>query len=368
MFSNCNEKIGFNIKKLIQFFILSLISTICLPLTANEFDETRVVSETTLPAINLLDNLKFKEFLDAYRRLSKASDQLSLPEFRKLSTQFFVPPDTIYETINRIENVVVLGKNQNKIPIRIFIPDVSKILPVIVYFHRGGWVFGNIEEADPVCRKLANHLGCIVASVEYRLAPENPFPKPLEDCYDATQWIAKNASHFGGDRANLIVCGESAGGNLAAAVALMARDVQEPSISAQLLIYPVISSSIEDASYDKCVDRYFLTKDAMNFFWSMYLKSPGDDKNPYASPDQATDFTRLPPALIITAEYDPLRDEADKYAKNLHEAGVNVILRCFSEVIHGFIDLPFYHESQKIGWIKEIGKSLKNLEQLKESK
>lgn len=310
---------------------------------------------------NLLDDHKFKDFIEAFIRISKASQKLSLDEARKLSTQFFLSQNTVYEPIARIENIEILGKQQNKIPLRIFIPSESKILPVLIYFHRGGWVFGNIEEADPVCRKLANHLECIVVAVEYRLAPENPFPKPLDDCYDATQWIAENAGRFGGEAMNLVVCGESAGGNLATAVALMARDKQGPFLSGQLLIYPVISSMIEDASYDNCPDRYFITKEAMKFFWSMYLQSPTDYKNPYASPDQAKDLSNLPPTLIITAEYDPLCHEAEEYANKLSQAGVNVILKCFPKVIHSFIDLPIYEESQKNIWIDEIGRLLKKL-------
>ncbi len=317
------------------------------------------MSTTEALSANLLDNPKFKEFIDAFIHLSKTAEQRSLAEARKFSTEFFLPPDTVYEPVNRVEDIEISGKHQNKIPLRIFIPNESSMLPVLIYFHRGGWVFGNIEEADPVCRKLANHLGCIVVAVEYSLAPENPFPKPLDDCYEATQWTAENIRDFGGDSSNLIVCGESSGGNLAAAVTLMARDKQGPALSAQLLICPIISSFIEESSYDSSVDRYFLTKDAMKFFWSMYLQSPGDDKKSYASPNLATDFIGLPPALVITAEYDPLRNEAESYASQLRQAGVSVESKCFPEVIHGFIDLPIYEENQKADWINEIGILLK---------
>lgn len=317
--------------------------------------------QKTTPPVNLLDNPKFKEFVDAFTQLAKTSQDLSLDEGRKFSTKFFLPPETVYEPVHRIENIEILGKDQNKIPLRIFIPTPSKEQPVLIYFHRGGWVFGNIEEADPVCRKLANHLGCIVAAVGYRLAPENPFPKPLEDCYKATQWISENAGSFGGSSKKLIACGESAGGNLAAAVALMARDKKGPSLCAQLLIYPITTTDIKDESYDTCADRYFLTKDAMKFFLSLYLQSPEDSKNMYVSLDRAVDCSHLPPALIITAEYDPLHAEAEEYAKKLQKAHVNVILKCFPEVIHGFIDLPIYEEKQKVAWIKEIGNLFKSL-------
>ena len=143
-----------------------------------------------LPSKNLLDDQEFKEFISAFGEVIKASEKLSLTEERKLSSQFFLSSKTVYEPVKQIENVEVPGRHQNKIPVRVFIPDSSKALPVIVYFHRGGWVFGNVEEADPVCRKLANHLQCIIASVDYSLAPEYPFPRGLEDCYDATKWIA----------------------------------------------------------------------------------------------------------------------------------------------------------------------------------
>jgi acetyl esterase len=311
--------------------------------------------------IDLLRNHEFKQFIDAFISISKTAEQLPLPEVRKLSTQFFLPTDTVYEPVHRIENLEILGKDHNQIPLRIFIPNDSKRLPVLMFFHRGGWVFGNIEEADPICRKLANHLGCLVVAVDYRLAPENPFPKPLDDCYEATEWIANNASNFGGDHSKLMVGGESAGGNLAAAVALMARDRQGPSLSAQVLIYPVICSDIKDNAYDHCVDSYFLTKDSMKFFWSMYIQSPEQCKNKYASPDHAIDFSNLPPALIITAEYDPLYHEANDYANKLKQAGVQVISKCFPKVIYGFIDLPIYKENQKVRWISEIGNLLKQL-------
>ena len=155
------------------------------------------------------------------------------------------------------------------------------------------------------------------------------------------------------------MCGESAGGNLAATVALMARDEKKPFVSGQLLICPIISSMIHEAPYQNCVDQYFLTKGAMQFFWSVYLQSPENYSKPYASPNLASDFKGLPPAVIITAEYDPLHEEGENYADHLKAAGVPVLSKCFSEVIHGFIDLPIYDEEAKIAWIDEIGKLLK---------
>lgn len=321
------------------------------------------IMPTEVP-VNLLENIRFKEFLDAFTKLSESFAQVSFNEQRKLSTEFFLSKGAVYVPVKHIENTEVPGQNGSKIPLRIYRPSDSKILPVLIFFHRGGWIFGSIEEADPVCRKLANHLECVVISVEYRLAPENPFPIPVEDCYTATQWISENADHFGGNSKNLIVCGESSGGNLAAAVALMARDKNGPLLSAQLLIYPAISAIINDADYDSCVDRYFLTKETMKFFWGTYLQSPENYKNVYASPGQAGDLSNLPPTLLITAEYDPLSSEGLEYAKKLSQAGVKVVTKCFPEVIHGFIDLPIYEENQKVAWIKEIAIQLKQIRML----
>lgn len=310
------------------------------------------------PTKDLLADPAFKQFIDKANLVAELSESRSFPEQRRMSTQFVLTPEIVYEPVKAIEDVQIDGPDKNKITIRIYTPNHTTKLPIIVYFHGGGWVFGNLEDADPVCRRLANHANCIVASVEYRLAPEHPFPKPLEDCYTATQWMAENGARFGGDSKRLIVSGESAGGNLAAAVALMARDKQGPPITAQLLLYPAISSSIVDSAYDQCEDRYFLTKDSMEFFWSMYLQRAGDDKNPYASPDRARDFSGLPPAVIITAEYDPLRHEAERYADQLGKAGVKVIAKCFPGVIHGFIFIPLYEERQKAAWSEKIGQYL----------
>jgi len=314
-----------------------------------------------LSHMDLLSDPIFKEFIEAFMQLSRASEQLSLPEVRARSTQFFLSRDPVYESVERTEDLQIIGNDGNFIPLRIFVPKAETPLPVLMFFHRGGWVFGSVEEADPVCRKLANHVGCVVISVDYRLAPENPFPKPLEDCYEATKWAAANCKSYGGDADKLIVCGESAGGNMASVVTMMARDMDGPAIAAQVLICPVISSTINDEVYKNSVDRYFITKGAMKFFWEVYLQSPTEGTNPYASPEKSPDLKGLPPALVVTAEYDPLAIEAERYGQALKQAGVPVIVRQFPEVIHSFIDLPIYPESEKKAWIEQIGQSLNEL-------
>lgn len=304
-------------------------------------------------------NPQFKKFIDDFQKLTKNST--SIDETRKSITKYFLPSNTVYEDVKRIEDVEISGADKHKVPVRIYIPDDSQTLPVLIYFHRGGWVFGSIEEADPVCRKLANHLGCIVASVGFRLAPEHPFPEPLEDCYLATHWIADNASLFGGDKKKLMVGGESCGGNLAAAVALIARNKKGPKLAAQILIYPVISSTLDEETYKSSVDQHFITRESMKFFWSMYAQTPEHLEHPYASLDRATDLKDLPPALIVTAEQDPLHHEAELYAAELNKAGVKTVFKCFPEVVHGFLDLPFYSEVQKNSWLKEVRRLLGHL-------
>lgn len=308
----------------------------------------------------LLDDPNFKSFIDEFNEHVEAFSHLPFSEQRKLDAQFLLKHNKCCESIHRIEDLEISGEDSNEIPLRIYIPNESKNLPVMLYFHGGGWVFGGIEESDAVCRRLANYCSCIVASVEYRLAPEFPFPKPLEDCYAATKWMAQNAHNFGGN-GKIIVSGESAGGNLAAAVALMARNRKGPKLAAQLLMYPVISSTIQDVVYDRCADQCFITKDAMKFFWDMYIQSSGEYKNPYASLDYNSDLKNLPPAIIITAEYDPLSYDSDKYSMQLEQASVRVIKKSFPKLIHGFLYIPLYEEKQKVEWTKEIGTSLHEL-------
>lgn len=308
---------------------------------------------------DLMQDPQFVEFITKFGDMCKATQTVSMDEARLMCTKFFLPANLAVEPVKEIEDKEIRGADENLIHLRIYVPKREGKLPTLVYFHRGGWVFGNIEECDPVCRKLANRLGCVVISVDYRLCPENPFPKPLDDCYAAAQWAYDNAETYGGDKDKLIVCGESAGGNMAAAVALMARDRKGPQIAAQLLICPIISSTIEDHPYDASVDKYFITKDAMKFFWSVYVQSPEHHGHQYAALESTKDLNDLPPAVIVTAEYDPLHQEAIDYAARLKHSGVKAITHCVPGVIHGFIDLPIYDDEKKNKWIDDIARLLK---------
>lgn len=214
--------------------------------------------------------------------------------------------------------------------------ESDELLPTIVFFHGGGWVVGSPGSHDGICRRLCNSMGAIVISVDYRLAPECKYPAAAEDCYAATVWASKFIENFGGDPQRLIVCGDSAGGNLAAVVALMARDRGGPSIAAQILFYPITDHNFDTASYQENGKGYFLTTETMKWFWNHYLETPEQGQEPYASPLHA-DLQGLPPAIVLTAEYDPLRDEGLAYADKLEAAGVTVRrIACLGQ-IHGFL-------------------------------
>jgi acetyl esterase len=242
------------------------------------------------------------------------------------------------ETVGSVEDRLIRGP-ASELPVRIYTPAGVEQgpLPALVYLHGGGWVLGSIESHDPVCRALANHARCLVVSVGYRLAPEHPFPAAPEDCYAATCWVAEHAREIKADPARIAVGGDSSGGNLAAAVTLMARDRQGPALCYQVLIYAETDYyEPGTVSYTTYREGYGLTREEMIWFWDQYLARPEDRVHPYAAPLRATDLSNLPPALIITAEYDPVRDEAEHYARRLQQAGVPVQLSRYAGMIHGF--------------------------------
>lgn len=222
------------------------------------------------------------------------------------------------------------------VPVRIYRPAGEGPRPLLVWQHGGGWVVGDLETADNTCRHLCAAAGCVVASVDYRRAPEAKFPAPLEDCLAALQWAAAHAEELGADPSRLAVGGDSAGGNLAAAAALRARDEGGPAIAFQLLVYPVMDARCDSPSYGENGEGYGLTAAAMRWYWSHYLADEAAGANPLASPLRAPDVSGLPPALVITAQYDPLRDEAEAYAERLRAAGVPAACSRYPGMNHGF--------------------------------
>lgn len=229
-----------------------------------------------------------------------------------------------------------LSTEGHQIPIKIFIPKGSKEpLPVFMYYHGGGFAYGTYDTKPNVCKAIAVKANCIVVSVDYRLSPEHPFPAAINDCYEATQWVAEHAQEFGGDGSRIAVGGESAGGNLSACVSVMARDKRTPKILHQTLLYPAVDMTMSEPSIEKNGEGYMLTKPLMVKFRTAYVPNETDRRNTYCSPTFA-DLKDLPPALVITAEYDPLVDEGNKYAEKLKAAGVPVRHKQFNDTIHDF--------------------------------
>ena len=225
------------------------------------------------------------------------------------------------------------------IPVRIYTPSGDGPFAAVGWFHGGGWVVGDLDTADGTARHLAVGAGCVVVSVDYRLAPEAKFPAASDDCYAATEWITQNAASINVDPARIAVGGDSAGGNLAAAVALMAKDRGGPSLVFQLLVYPVTAMDFGTGSYRQNSNGPLLTEDAMKWYWKQYLSSEADAANPYAAPLVAKDLSGQPPALVITAELDPLCDEGEAYGQRLQAAGVPTIITRYDGMIHGFFGM-----------------------------
>jgi acetyl esterase len=232
------------------------------------------------------------------------------------------------------------------IPVRLYRPGSDGPLPVVVYFHGGGFVIGDIATHDAICHRLAAGVPALVVSVDYRLAPEHPFPAAVEDCDAATGWVSAHAVELGADPARLAVAGDSAGGNLATVVARHARDRGGPPVAFQLLIYPGIDMTRSFPSHSENGEGYLLDTDTMTWFLGNYL-ADADPRHPDASPIFAEDLSNLPPALVLTAEFDPLRDEGETYAQRLREAGVVATTSRYDGMIHAFYGLDGILDSAK---------------------
>jgi len=220
-------------------------------------------------------------------------------------------------------------------PMRIYIPDGEGPLPVVVYFHGGGFVGGGLSVVDEPARALANDVGAIVVAASFRLAPEHKFPAATDDTFAALRWVADHAADFGGDPARIAVMGDSAGGSLAAVAAQRARDAGGPRLVAQVLVYPVVDPTARLASRELFGEGYVITARGMDWFWEQYLGSPADTRNALAAPAKADSLASLPPALVLTTEYDVSRDEAEAYAKRLADSGVETECIQFDGLIHG---------------------------------
>lgn len=233
--------------------------------------------------------------------------------------------------LERVEDIATA----TGIPMRLYQVDANATPPVLLYFHGGGFVLGNIKSHDVLCCHLAARSGMAILSVDYRLAPEEPYPAALHDCYDALEFVTKHQQELGIDATSLVVAGDSAGGNLALAVALRSRDLDGPAITGQVLIYPVVGQDYETESYEEFAVGYGLTRDTMKWFWDQYLGEQTADG--YADLTRANTLSGLPPAHVITAEYDVLRSEGEQLVKDLIAAGVSTTHQQYEGMLHGFI-------------------------------
>ena len=241
------------------------------------------------------------------------------------------------EPVGEVTDLTIAGPG-GELPLRLYRPASGRPRPALLYFFGGGWVLGTIDTADGVSRSLANSSGALVVVPGYRLAPEHPFPAAIDDCYAALRWVAGHAAEIGADPARLAVGGDSAGGNLAAAVALRAR-ADGPALAGQLLVYPNTDQLADDESMRAADDPYLFNRRSVAWYRQHYLASPADAANPLASPLRAESLAGLPPALVITAEYDPLRDQGEAYARRLADDGVPVELRRYQGMVHGFFTM-----------------------------
>jgi acetyl esterase len=269
-------------------------------------------------------------------------ETLSAPEARELflAAREVLAPDP--PPVAEIRELSAPGPAGAAVPLRLYRGATTApgdTLPALVYFHGGGWVIGNLDTHDSLCRHLANGARCIVVAVDYRLAPEHKFPAAVEDCFAATAWVAQEAAALGVDRERLAVGGDSAGGNLAAVASLIARDRGAPTLRCQALLYPAVECGMTHASHDRFAEGYLLTRPTMKWFYEHYLRGSAGVDDWRASPLRTADLSGVAPALVLTAGNDVLCDEGKAYARRLQEAGVAMQSRHFPDQIHGFLTM-----------------------------
>ena len=294
--------------------------------------------------------------VDAVAKLNLPPVEQSTPDEARaairLRTAALGPPEDVADVGDH--RAAVAG---GEITVRVYSPGGAGPHPGLVYYHGGGWVIGDLYTHDGLCRSLTNAARAAVVSVDYRLAPEWKYPVPVEDAYAALLWVVAHAARLGLDPRRVAVGGDSAGGNLATVVALMARDRRGPALVHQTLIYPVTDHAFDTPSYEENATGYLLTREGMRWFWGHYLARPGQGREPYASPLRAPSLAGLPPALVITAEHDPLRDEGEAYADRLRDAGVPVTLTRYSGMFHGFARMTRILDKARTA-VDEMGSSL----------
>jgi len=302
---------------------------------------------------------KAKDLLEMMRKMGmRPLSGMSPEEARQmiLSTMGETPPT---KPIASVSDRMIPGP-AGDLPVRIYTPHGTVPFPLLVFFHGGGFVLGDLNTHDHICRNLCAGANCVVMSVEYRLAPENKFPAATDDVLAAARWAAEFAPDIGGDPGRIVVSGDSAGGNLSAVTALRIRDEGGPSLCGQLLIYPATDYFKPGTPSLRENSGYLITIEDMIWFLEHYLNDESEANHPYAFPMRAEDVSNLPPALVITAEYDPLRDEGELYADRLKSSGVAVTLIRYDGMIHGFFNfIGVLHQAQEAlddacSWLKDL--------------
>ena len=268
-------------------------------------------------------------------------ETMSPQEARRAHALLERPPSNISLPYVRDRRIPGPG---GELEVRVYRPDGSEPLPALVYLHGGGWVLGSIETFDSRCRAVAKGARCVVISPAYRLAPEHPYPAAPEDCFAVARWVVANSAELGVDPARVAVGGGSAGGNLAAVVALMARDRGGPDLCFQLLVYPITSNRCDFPSHIENATGYILTTAAMGWYLDQYAPDAASRTQPYCAPLLAQSLRGLPPAMVMTAEYDPLRDEGEAYARRLKSDGVPTCLKRYDGLVHGFFGMGYASE------------------------
>ena len=274
---------------------------------------------------------------------AKDYEELSPVESRRLEMNELTKnrATRVLEGVAGIEHSFIPGPTAD-LPIRIYRPlhsEVTELQPAIIFIHGSGWVVSNIETNDHFSRALANRTGSVVIAINYQKAPEHKFPAPMDDCYASTLWIFEHAKYLGLDANRIGILGDSAGGNLAAAVTLRLRDENGPKLAYQVLVYPAVQYGWDTPSAQTHAEGYLLQRASMQYYWGHYLRSDADALNPYCSPLNAQSHKNLPATFIYTAEFDPLCDDGYLYARELESCGVSVKYHCFDGVIHGFIKM-----------------------------
>ncbi|WP_431030401.1 alpha/beta hydrolase [Lysinibacillus sp. LZ02] len=279
---------------------------------------------------------KMKFFLENFLPVYPEGYQISIEDIRARTSLMVAEGESVYKVEDRsIEGL------ESTLPIRIYTPAAGGPFPIVVYFHGGGFVYGDLDTHDAICRALTNASDHIVVAVDYRLAPEHPFPAAPNDCYTAAKWVYEHAAELNGDANRLSLVGDSAGGNLSTVVSLMAKEKGELEIAKQILMYPTVDlgATHKYPSYEENGEGYFLTKETIDVFRGAYIHDERLTYHPYVAPMNVADHSGLPPTMIITAGFDPLRDEGEVYGEKLKQAGVEVDIRHEAGLIHGFFNL-----------------------------